>query len=132
MRALWRHRELSYLELIREMAKFVLDQIDPMADVEPKSGSESRTRYVPTWVRQEVWVRDQGRCTYVDPETGRACESQYALEFDPIFPFAKGGEQTPENLRIACRTHNQLHALHEYGEKKMSQWSNLSDEARLW
>ncbi|MBI4224272.1 MAG: hypothetical protein HY609_05010, partial [Deltaproteobacteria bacterium] len=44
--------------------------------------SESKSRYVPAAVRDEVWERDKGQCRYQDPVTGRACGSRHGLQLD--------------------------------------------------
>ena len=46
------------------------------------SASRSRTagRAIPAAVRREVWQRDGGRCSYVDPRTGRRCASRHLLQ----------------------------------------------------
>ncbi len=62
-------------------------------------------------IRRIVWHRDGGKCTQ--------CGTRYALELDHIQPKAKGGKFTVENLRLRCRTHNQLAAIQEYGHDKM-------------
>ena len=73
----------------------------------------SRSRYVPVAVKREVWRRDQGRCSYVDPHSGRRCGSRYRLEIDHVVPFALGGTTEPGNLRIRCRAHHRYrHASH--------------------
>ena len=51
----------------------------------------SRSRYIPVAVRREVWRRDHGCCSYVDPHSGRRCGSRYRLEIDHVVPFALGG-----------------------------------------
>ena len=62
------------------------------------------------------------RCTYRDPHTGRACESEFFLEKDHILPKALGGGNEKSNLRDYCRTHNQLAAINVYGRAKMVQY----------
>ena len=47
-----------------------------------------RSRYIPAPVRRAVWLRDGGCCSYVDPHSGRRCESRFLLELDHIVPFA--------------------------------------------
>ena len=47
-----------------------------------------RSRYIPAPVRREVWRRDGGCCSYVDPHSGRRCGSRFLLELDHIVPFA--------------------------------------------
>ena len=79
----------------------------------------SRSRYIPVAVKQEVWRRDQGRCSYVDPHSGRRCGSRYRLEIDHIVPFALGGPTELPNLRVRCRAHHRLrHAQrHAHAER---------------
>ncbi len=68
----------------------------------------ARSRYIPVAVRREVWRRDQGCCSYVDPHSGRRCGSRYRLEIDHVVPFALGGATELWNLRIRCRAHHRL------------------------
>ncbi|MDE0221994.1 MAG: HNH endonuclease, partial [Spirochaetaceae bacterium] len=72
----------------------------------------SRSRYIPAAVRREVWRRDQGCCTYVDPHSGRRCGSRYRLEIDHIKPFALGGATELSNVRLRCRAHHKLRHAH--------------------
>ncbi len=67
-----------------------------------------RSRYIPAPVRREVWRRDGGCCSYVDPHSGRRCGSRFLLELDHIVPFALGGSAEPENLRVYCAAHNRF------------------------
>ena len=55
-------------------------------------------------VRRQVWQRDGGRCSYVDPQTGRRCNSTHLIEIDYIVPHALGGGADPGNLRLLCGT----------------------------
>jgi hypothetical protein len=71
-------------------------------------------RYVPDRVKNAVWDRDGGRCTFVDA-SGRRCESRTRLEFDHGTPLARGGLSTAGNLRLRCRTHNQYEARRVLG-----------------
>ena len=63
-------------------------------------------RAIPAAVRREVWERDQGRCSYVDPGSGRRCGSQRLLQVDHVFPYALGGRAEPGNLRLLCAAHH--------------------------
>ena len=67
-----------------------------------------RSRYIPAPVRREVWRRDGGCCSYVDPDSGRRCGSRFLLEFDHIVPFALGGSAEPGNLRLHCSAHHRF------------------------
>ena len=68
----------------------------------------SRSRYIPVAVRSDVWRRDNGCCSYVDPHSGRRCGSRYRLEIDHVVPFALGGATELSNLRVRCRAHHRL------------------------
>ncbi|MEM1415527.1 MAG: HNH endonuclease signature motif containing protein [Myxococcota bacterium] len=61
-----------------------------------------------------MWARDGGRCTYV-ALGGRRCAETAYLELDHVVPWAKGGPSTVANLRLRCRTHNQLAADRSFG-----------------
>ena len=67
-----------------------------------------RSRYIPAPVRREVWRRDGGCCSYVDPHSGRRCGSRFLLELDHIVPFALGGSAEPGNLRVRCTAYHRL------------------------
>ena len=67
-----------------------------------------RSRYIPAPVRREVWRRDGGCCSYVDPRSGRRCGSRFLLEFDHVVPFALGGSAEPGNLRLHCSAHHRF------------------------
>lgn len=57
------------------------------------------TRLIPTFVKIEVWQRDQGQCVI--------CKSKKNLHFDHDIPFSKGGSSiTAQNVRLLCAKHN--------------------------
>ena len=65
-------------------------------------------RYISSKVRHHVWMRDQGKCTYVCPKTKRRCSSDHLLQIDHIQPFSLGGTNEADNLRLLCANHNQF------------------------
>src|SRR4051812_17285957 len=71
-----------------------------------------RTRHVTAAVAREVYVRDQGRCTFC-ADDGRRCGEWHLLQLDHVVPHAQGGAQTVANLRLRCRAHN-LHTAREH------------------
>jgi len=66
-------------------------------------------RYVTAAIRDEVFTRDEGLCTYTGPD-GTRCGSTHVLQVDHIHPVARGGAGTKENLRLLCAYHNRLEA----------------------
>ncbi len=94
-----------------------LEQRRFAATARSRSGPRRRaadSRYLPAAVRRMVWQRDGGQCTFVG-DTGHRCEARTRLEFDHLDPYARGGQGTPERLRLRCRAHNQLEAERTYG-----------------
>jgi len=89
---------------------------------DPRTGQKpERSRYIPRKVRDEVHTRDKGQCTYVSAG-GRKCGSMNDLQIDHIVPFARGGDNSPSNLRLLCGKHNRLEAERAYGKKHMKQF----------
>ncbi|MDB4952860.1 MAG: endonuclease [Myxococcales bacterium] len=70
------------------------------ADNPPRS-----VQLVPPRVRQQVWVRDQGRCRVP------GCRSSRHLEVHHIVFRSEGGDNSPRNLLVLCSSHHT--ALHE-------------------
>ena len=80
-----------------------------------KPTKESTSRHIPTAIRDEVFLRDESRCTFTGP-TGQRCESRHDLEVDHIEPFALGGNHEVTNLRLLCAKHNRWRATQTFGE----------------
>jgi hypothetical protein len=79
------------------------------------SNLNSTSRKVPIRVKEEVWIRDGGACSFVS-EGGRRCGAKQFLEWDHVYPWALGGRSDdPENIRLLCSAHNKLMATQAYG-----------------
>ena len=142
LKALWSHQNptMTDLELLQKMADFCLKQTDPtqkkvrtqkksMAKIsnqnpEPDSvrdqlpPAEVDPRYIPAKIKHQVWIRDQGQCTFP------GCSSRHFLEYDHIQPVSFGGQSSLENLRLLCRAHNQRVAIDQLGFGKMDRYLN--------
>jgi hypothetical protein len=116
----------SYIELLKFMASDILKRLDPTekektkaekARSHPTPGVKPKSRIaIPASTKRQVWVRDQGKCTFKD------CNSTRFLEIDHIVPVALGGSSDSSNLRLRCRGHNQRYAVSVYGVEKMQEY----------
>ena len=116
LKALWSHQnpEGKLEVLLEKLVDAALEETDPIQNETKKStqlpAPESACtfgRYIPKALKEQVWRRDQGRCQYKDPRTGKICRSNHFIEIDHRYPVALGGENSLENLRLLCRNHNQ-------------------------
>jgi 5-methylcytosine-specific restriction endonuclease McrA len=106
--------EMTYLNLIEYLTDRALLRLEGKrknTDIEEMtakklSESSSHSRYLSEKIRDAVWKRDNGCCTYQDPNSGKKCEGKYQLQIDHIFPWSQGGENKIENLRLLCGQHN--------------------------
>jgi 5-methylcytosine-specific restriction endonuclease McrA len=85
------------------------------------NGRNAKSRHIPKAIRDQVYARDGGRCTFVGKD-GRRCNCRWELEIDHIIPFARGGDKSPENLRLLCRRHNMIEAERVYGKELMNKY----------
>ena len=88
------------------------DASPTVADV----GASINPRHIPASVRDEVFHRDDGRCTFVGVD-GRRCGSTHVLQVDHIRPVALGGTGTRDNLRLLCAYHNRFEAERVLGQR---------------
>lgn len=80
-----------------------------------RSAPRSASRRISLDLRDAVWKRDGGRCTFIGPD-GKRCSSTSRLEIDHVQPYALGGaSDDAANLRVLCRAHNQLLARRTFG-----------------
>lgn len=94
---------------------------DRTGDGAPGSSAVRRPgRRIPQGIKDAVWRRDCGQCTFIGPN-GERCPECARLEYDHIVPWALGGRSdVASNLRLACRTHNALEARRVFGEAKIA------------
>ncbi|MFO7914914.1 MAG: HNH endonuclease signature motif containing protein [Candidatus Krumholzibacteriales bacterium] len=115
-----RHPKGINLELLfDELLEEYLDNNDPERRViknpVPEKAQATHTRHIPQRIKDLVYKRDGGRCSFVS-KNGRRCNSTWNLQYDHIIPYARGGDNSPENLRLLCARHNRLMAEREFGK----------------
>ena len=81
--------------------------------------SPKRSRYIRASDRRFTRQQAGHSCEFVYEKTGRRCGTRYALQYEHVIPFSKGGENTQGNLKLYCAAHNRLRAIQEFGEIKM-------------
>jgi 5-methylcytosine-specific restriction endonuclease McrA len=86
-----------------------------------RQATSEMSRHIPAAVRDRVYERDGGRCTFVGT-SGKRCTATENLQIDHIVPFARGGTSNVSNLRVLCRTHNQLAAEQAFGREHMNRF----------
>lgn len=84
--------------------------------------SRTRQSEIPLATRNEIFRRDRGRCQFVDDRTGHVCHAQYQVQIDHVVPRALGGDNSKENLRLLCRTHNLLMAERSFGKELIARY----------
>ena len=72
-----------------------------------KNFKQISNRYIPAEVKRSIWMRDEGKCSYICSQTKRRCSSKHLLQIDHIKPFSLGGNHQAQNLRLLCAGHNQ-------------------------
>lgn len=122
LRGLLRHKHPAgrLEDIFKDAAKTLLDRIDREKSFSVRTAAKPRlrSRRIPKAIKVAVWNRDGGRCAYV-ADDGRRCESQDALEYDHVIPWASGGRSdTAENVRLLCRPHNQRLARRRFGPRR--------------
>jgi hypothetical protein len=94
------------------------------------------SRYIPAPVKRAVYERDSGQCAFID-ETGRRCTERHRLEFHHSDqPYGRGGGHSPDNIFLACRTHNLYLAECDYGKEVIERYrrspSRVSEPAAVY
>ena len=91
------------------------------------------SRNIPDAIRDEVYIRDRGQCTYEAPD-GTQCCSKHDLEIEHIVPFAVCKSHEKDNLKLLCQKHNRLMADRAFGagfiQSRIEWKKSLSNDLR--
>jgi hypothetical protein len=83
-----------------------------------KISEPKNSRFIPKATKVSVLQRDDKQCTFVS-KNGRRCTERHGLEFDHVEPYALGGTNGTDNLRLLCKAHNLLQAEKSFGKDKI-------------
>jgi len=75
-------------------------------------------RPVPAATRRVVYLRDEGRCTFVD-KFGNRCPETGMLEYDHLDGWARTHTHDPDRIVLRCHAHNRHAAEKMYGREFM-------------
>ncbi|MGZ3749046.1 MAG: HNH endonuclease, partial [Pseudobdellovibrionaceae bacterium] len=71
---------------------------------------KQKRKYLSIKIRREVFQKAQHSCEYLDPISGKRCNSRFQLQIDHIIPLACGGTDEISNLRVLCGVCNRQEA----------------------
>jgi len=109
------------LAILKEAVKLKIETIRKMRRVQaskPVAKVKKNIRYIPKSTEARVKLRAGDRCEHIDWK-GQRCRQTLNLQLDHIHPFALGGDNGEDNLRILCREHNLRAAIKSFGADKM-------------
>ena len=111
-------------KLLELMCDMVIKKKDPLqrrASTTPQvKEKKAVSRYIPGTIKQEVYMRDKGFCTFTDKSTNRRCSSRHLLQYDHIKPISFNGETSVQNLRLLCFQHHKLITESTFGQRQRS------------
>ena len=81
--------------------------------------SPQRRSHIPNATKREVAERDELRCAFVGKD-GHRCTARSRLQFHHEQPWARGGSDTSDNLKILCSQHNRLLAEQDFGARHVA------------
>jgi HNH endonuclease len=86
----------------------------------PQPGSAPARPHIASSVRREVAQRDDHRCSFTAVD-GRRCSARAFLQVHHEEAWARGGPDTPDNLKLLCAGHNRLLAEQAFGAERVRQ-----------
>ena len=83
-------------------------------ETKPTQSFTTKRKHIKITLKRELLKKANHCCEYINPDNGQRCQSTYQLQVDHRIPLARKGTDTPENLRVLCRTHN-LYSAKKWG-----------------
>lgn len=105
----------SIEELFMKLKKIAKEKTTSKVKIKKARKTKIKTgRYIPKSVKEKVRAKADGKC--------EICGSRRHLEFEHKIPFAKGGTNGVDNIKLYCRSCNQRSAIKEFGREKMARY----------
>jgi hypothetical protein len=101
----------------------------PRKTIAEANTSASSSPYISAPVRRSAHASDDGRCRFVS-SGGRRCGTSRDVQYHHAVPWARGGEPSPDNIQMMCRTHNVYLATRDYGEAVMARFRRIRASQR--
>jgi hypothetical protein len=117
-----RSAQLHFAQMSSEQLNSIQSRSMPSSSEQSTAVASKRRVTIKT--RKEVIREADGRCEYVDPMTGKRCDSRVRVEADHIRMRVFGGSHNRENLRCLCRVHNQFMSEKNLGHARANRWRN--------
>ena len=116
--AVFREYHERHSPLARKMRRVARKGSASLDSLQRDWSDAERSRYIPDEVRDAVFVRDGGQCTFTAAD-GTRCRCRKGLQVDHIQPYSAGGTHNPSNLRLLCGAHNRRAAEKALGRSVM-------------
>jgi hypothetical protein len=84
--------------------------------IEPRANTSEKKRHPSQTLTHQMILKMGYRCSYVDPMTGKHCQSTFRLDKDHIRAWADGGKTDLQNLRWLCNAHHRRVSFLRFGE----------------
>ena len=75
---------------------------------------ERRRKHIAHETRRELLARGDGCCAFV-ADDGQRCGARAFVQFHHRHAWARGGDDSADNLELLCRAHNRLLAEQDFG-----------------
>lgn len=98
--------DMSEVELIETLLDEKLKSLELSKSSRTSKKPSVNSRYIPKHVERASFTRAGHQCEARD-ESGRRCTERRNLQLDHIKPYAIGGDNSEQNIRVLCSGHNQ-------------------------
>jgi 5-methylcytosine-specific restriction endonuclease McrA len=108
---------MSEVELIESLLDEKLKDIELNKSSRTSEKPSTNSRYIPKHIERATFERAQHQCEAVDKK-GKRCEERRNLQIDHIKPYAVGGDNSEQNLRLLCSGHNQRRSFKTFSNRQ--------------